>query len=53
MEKLVDMSDVTREAIQSVEESGIVFIDEIDKICNTGTWTRCSTCLYGGQPAVV
>jgi ATP-dependent HslUV protease ATP-binding subunit HslU len=37
MEKLVDMSDVSREAIQSVEESGIVFIDEIDKICNPGT----------------
>ena len=36
MERMVDMTDVTREAIQSVEESGIVFIDEIDKICNPG-----------------
>ena len=37
MEKLIDMTDVTREAIQSVEENGIVFIDEIDKICS-GEW---------------
>jgi ATP-dependent HslUV protease ATP-binding subunit HslU len=30
--KLVDMEQVTREAIRRVEQSGIVFIDEIDKI---------------------
>jgi ATP-dependent HslUV protease ATP-binding subunit HslU len=30
--KLVDMDMVTREAVRLVEESGIVFIDEIDKI---------------------
>jgi ATP-dependent HslUV protease ATP-binding subunit HslU len=30
--KLVDMDGVTREAVSLVEESGIVFIDEIDKI---------------------
>jgi ATP-dependent HslUV protease ATP-binding subunit HslU len=30
--KLVDMDVVTREAIRRVEQSGIVFIDEIDKI---------------------
>jgi len=30
--KLVDMDTVTREAVRLVEESGIVFIDEIDKI---------------------
>ena len=33
--KLVDMDAVTREAIKLVEESGIVFIDEIDKIAGT------------------
>ena len=33
VEKLVDMSTVEREAIESVEEDAIVFIDEIDKIC--------------------
>ena len=32
-DKLVDQDTVTREAIAAVEENGIVFIDEIDKIC--------------------
>ncbi|HET7434824.1 MAG TPA: ATP-dependent protease ATPase subunit HslU [Thermoanaerobaculia bacterium] len=31
-EKLVDQSKVAREAIERVEQSGIVFLDEIDKI---------------------
>ncbi len=31
-EKLIDMEVVQREAVQRVQESGIVFIDEIDKI---------------------
>ena len=31
-EKLIDMDAVTSEAIQRVENSGIVFLDEIDKI---------------------
>ncbi len=30
--KLIDMEKVVREAIQRVEQSGIVFLDEIDKI---------------------
>jgi ATP-dependent HslUV protease ATP-binding subunit HslU len=30
--RLIDMEQVTREALDRVEESGIVFIDEIDKI---------------------
>lgn len=30
--KLLDMDTITKEAIRMVEESGIVFIDEIDKI---------------------
>ena len=30
--RLIDMEAVTREAIRRVEQSGIVFIDEIDKI---------------------
>ncbi len=32
IQKLIDMDAVTKEAIFRVEESGIVFIDEIDKI---------------------
>ena len=31
-EKLLDQSNVAREAIERVEQSGIVFLDEIDKI---------------------
>lgn len=30
--KLIDMDKVTKEAVQRVEQSGIVFLDEIDKI---------------------
>jgi len=29
------MEEVIKEAIRSVEEEGIVFIDEIDKLCTT------------------
>lgn len=32
-EKLIDNDKIIREAIFSVEQNGIVFIDEIDKIC--------------------
>ncbi len=32
-DKLIDQDSVTREAIAAVEESGIVFLDEIDKVC--------------------
>lgn len=32
-DKLLDQESVVREAIETVEQKGIVFIDEIDKIC--------------------
>jgi ATP-dependent HslUV protease ATP-binding subunit HslU len=32
-DKMLDQESVVREAIASVEENGIVFLDEIDKIC--------------------
>ena len=32
-DKLLDQDKVTRQAIQVVEQNGIVFLDEIDKIC--------------------
>ena len=35
-EKLVDHDKVTSRALKAVEETGIVFIDEIDKIATTG-----------------
>jgi ATP-dependent HslUV protease ATP-binding subunit HslU len=34
-QKLIDMEKATREALQRVENSGIVFIDEIDKIASS------------------
>jgi ATP-dependent HslUV protease ATP-binding subunit HslU len=36
-EKLVDQQSVSREAIERVEQSGIVFLDEIDKIAGRQT----------------
>jgi ATP-dependent HslUV protease ATP-binding subunit HslU len=35
--KLIDMDAVTRQAIERVEQSGIVFLDEIDKIAGRET----------------
>ncbi len=35
-EKLIDMDEVTREAIEKAEQEGIIFIDEIDKIAEKG-----------------
>ncbi len=35
--KLIDMDKVTREALRRVEQSGIVFLDEIDKIAGRET----------------
>jgi ATP-dependent HslUV protease ATP-binding subunit HslU len=32
-DKLIDTDQITQEAIRSVENNGIVFLDEIDKIC--------------------
>ncbi len=32
-DKLVDQEEITRDAIEAVEQNGIVFLDEIDKVC--------------------
>lgn len=36
VEKLIDMDKIVKEALQRVQESGIIFIDEIDKIAGRG-----------------
>ena len=36
LERLIEELDIPQEAVNLVEESGIVFIDEIDKICSNG-----------------
>jgi ATP-dependent HslUV protease ATP-binding subunit HslU len=45
-DKLLDQEMIVREAITAVEQNGIVFIDEIDKICGRGER------LGGGGPDV-
>jgi len=40
--KLIDMDKVTREALKRVEQSGIVFLDEIDKISSRSETHRGS-----------
>ncbi len=36
-ENLVDMEDITRKAIETTENSGIIFLDEIDKVSGGGS----------------
>ncbi|KAG5190122.1 ATP-dependent hsl protease ATP-binding subunit hslU [Tribonema minus] len=49
LEEMVDMGDVTKEAITAVEQDGIVFIDEIDKICNASDYRGADASAEGVQ----
>ncbi len=40
MEKLIDMDKVIKEALRRTEESGIIFLDEIDKVASRGGSTH-------------
>lgn len=48
-EKMLEDMDITKEAISSVEESGIVFIDEIDKIVSSGDYRGADASSEGVQ----
>lgn len=47
--QLLDMGDIKKEAITAVEDSGIVFIDEIDKICSSGDYRGADASAEGVQ----
>ena len=48
-DKLLDMDQLKTEAIDLVENHGIVFIDEIDKITSTGQWGGAGVSREGVQ----
>jgi ATP-dependent HslUV protease ATP-binding subunit HslU len=39
VKKLIDLEEIVQDAIERVEDTGIVFIDEVDKITGSGTRT--------------
>ena len=48
-DKLIDQDQLTREAMRSVENNGIVFLDEIDKLCAHGDRVRGEVSREGVQ----
>ncbi|WP_091533518.1 ATP-dependent protease ATPase subunit HslU [Fontimonas thermophila] len=47
--KLIDDEAIKAEALRNAEENGIVFIDEIDKICKRGEYTGADVSREGVQ----
>ncbi|GAF63722.1 ATP-dependent protease ATP-binding subunit HslU [Bacillus sp. TS-2] len=48
-QKLIDMDEVTQEAIQKAEHLGIIFIDEIDKVAGKGNQQSADVSREGVQ----
>jgi ATP-dependent HslUV protease ATP-binding subunit HslU len=48
-ERLLEEHDIIKEAIQSVEDNGIVFIDEIDKLVNNSDYRGADASAEGVQ----
>jgi len=47
--RLVNDEEIKSRALQSCEQNGIVFIDEIDKICQRGEWSGAGVSREGVQ----
>jgi ATP-dependent HslUV protease ATP-binding subunit HslU len=48
-QKLIDMDEVSQEAVNRAEQTGIIFIDEIDKISGKGTQSSADVSREGVQ----
>ncbi|HNB89925.1 MAG TPA: ATP-dependent protease ATPase subunit HslU [Plasticicumulans sp.] len=47
--RLVNPDDLTQQALEAVEQNGIVFIDEIDKVCRRGEYSGADVSREGVQ----
>ena len=50
-DKLLDQEALTRDAVANAENNGIVFLDEIDKVCARGTGRRAAASAAATSPA--
>ncbi|KAG5190092.1 ATP-dependent protease ATP-binding subunit HslU [Tribonema minus] len=49
LDEMIDMGEVVKDAIAAVEQDGIVFLDEIDKICNASDYRGADASAEGVQ----
>ena len=45
-DKLIDADQINAEAVRAVENNGIVFLDEIDKICSRSDTARAAVSTF-------